>query len=135
MTQSRSECVLHEGLSYSSADPLLKLDLFLPPATARTVPCVMVIAGGGFLAQDGQRFRHFAVSLVVNGFAAALIAYRGRPHHTCRETISDAKAAVRFVRSISGEYGIDPDRIAAVGRSAGGALAVLLAVTGGMGEF
>ena len=135
MTQSRSECVLHEGLSYSSADPLLKLDLFLPPATVRTVPCVMVIAGGGFLAQDGQRFRHFAVSLVVNGFAAALIAYRGRPHHTCRETISDAKAAVRFVRSISGEYGIDPDRIAAVGRSAGGALAVLLAVTGGMGEF
>ena len=135
MTQSRSQCVLHEGLSYSSADPLLKLALFLPPATARTVPGVMVIAGGGFLAQDGQRFRHFAVSLVVNGFAAALIAYRGRPHRTCRETISDAKAAVRFVRSISGEYGIDPDRIAAVGRSAGGALAVLLAVTGGMGEF
>jgi hypothetical protein len=61
MTQSRSECVLHEGLSYSNADPLLKLDLFLPPATVRTVPCVMVIAGGGFLAQDGQRFRHFAV--------------------------------------------------------------------------
>ena len=133
--QSRSECVLHEGLGYSSADPRLRLDLFLPPATVEAVPCVMVISGGGFLAQDGQRFRHFAVYLAMNGFAAALIAYRGRPHHNYRETISDAKAAVRFVRSISGEYGIDPDRIGAVGRSARGALAVLLAVTGGMAEF
>ncbi|MDP6357409.1 MAG: alpha/beta hydrolase, partial [Planctomycetota bacterium] len=135
MTLSRSGCVLHEGLGYSSADPWLKLDLFTPPPTDKTVPCVVVIAGGGFLAQDGQRFRHFAEYLAENGFAAALIAYRGRPHHTCRETISDAKAAVRFVRSISGEYGIDPNRVGAVGRSAGGALAVLLAVTGGMAEF
>ncbi len=133
--QSRSEYVLHEGLCYSSADPWLKLDLFLPPTTVKAVPCAMVISGGEFLAQDGQRFRHFAEYLAMNGFAAALIAYRGRPHHTYRETISDVKAAVRFVRSISGEYGIDPDRIGAVGRSAGGTLALLLAVTGGMTEY
>ncbi len=94
------------------------------------MPCVIVIQGGGFLAQDGQRFRPFAVYLAERGFAAALIAYRGRPDHTYCDTIADTKAAVRFVRKVSGQYNIDPDRIGATGRSAGGTLAALLAVTG-----
>jgi acetyl esterase/lipase len=99
------------------------------------VPCVIVIQGGGFFAQDGQRFRPFAVYLAEHGFAAALIAYRGKPDHTYMDTIADTKAAVRFVRKISGEYNMDSDRIGAMGRSAGGTLAALLAVTGDVTEF
>ncbi len=123
------------GLPYCEADRELRMDLFLPKGAGRPVPCVIVIQGGGFLAQDGQRFRPFAEYLAEHGMAAALIAYRGRPDHTYRDTLADVKAAVRFVRKVGGQYNIAVDRIGAMGRSAGGTLAALLAVTGGMKEF
>lgn len=132
---SAMEYTLHKGLVYSRVDEDLKLDLFLPRTASHPIACVMVIQGGGFNAQNGQRFRPFAEYLAMNGFAAALIAYRGRPDHTYQETVSDIKAAVRYVRKISEDYGISPDRIGAMGRSAGATLVALLAVTGGNEEF
>jgi acetyl esterase/lipase len=99
------------------------------------LPCILVLQGGGFFAQDGQRFRPFAEDLAEHGFAAALISYRGRPDHKYLDSIADTKAAVRYIRKISGDHNIDPDRIGAMGRSAGGTLAALLAVTGDMPDF
>lgn len=125
---------IHKNLRYSEADPELRLDLFVPTTGSEPVACVIVIQGGGFRAQDGKRFRPFAVYLAENGFAAALIAYRGRPNHEYRDTIADTKAAVRYVRRVSGRYNIAADRIGATGGSAGGTLAALLAVSGDMDE-
>jgi len=42
--------------------------------------------------------------------------------------MADVTTAVRFLRKVSGEYGIDPNRIGVLGRSAGATLAALLAV-------
>jgi acetyl esterase/lipase len=95
----------------------------------------MVIQGGAFKSQDGQGFRPFAEHLAREGLGAALVAYRGRPGHTYLDTMADIKAAVRFVRKISGDHGIAPERIGAMGRSAGATLALLLAVSGDVEEF
>ena len=81
------------GLAFCDVDPQLCLDLYLPKQDGGPVPCVIVIQGGGFLPQDGQRFRPFASYLAEHGMAAALIAYRGRPDHKYRDTVADAKAA------------------------------------------
>lgn len=132
---SNAGFTFHEGLNYSTADSSLTLDLFIPSGVLTPAPCVIVIQGGGFRAQTGQKFRPFAEYLAKRGFAAALIAYRGSPEHQYLDTIADTKAAVRFVRSVSADYNIDPDRIGAMGRSAGGTLAGLLAVTGGGNEL
>lgn len=134
-TRSPNESSIHEGIRYSHIDENLKMDLFLPQARAQPVPCVLAISGGGFRSQDGQRVRHFAEHLVASGFASALIAYRARPDNTYQTSIADAKAVVRFVRSISAKHRIDPGRIGVVGRSAGATLAALLAVTADMNEF
>ena len=134
MSESR-EYTVHEGLLYSRSDEDLTLDLFLPRTASEPVSAVMVIQGGAFLSQDGQRFRPFAEHLAGEGFAAALISYRGRPDHTYLDTMADIQAAVRFVRKISADHGIDADRIGAMGRSAGATLAVLLAVSGNVEKF
>ncbi|MFT5526445.1 MAG: acetyl esterase/lipase [Pirellulaceae bacterium] len=94
------------------------------------MPCVLVIQGGGFNARNGQRFCPFAVYLANHGLAAALASYRGRPKRELRDTISDLKTAVRFVRKNAKRHNIDADNIGAMGRSAGGTLAALLAVPG-----
>ena len=49
--------------------------------------------------------------------------------------IEDCKGAVRFLRAHAEEYGIDPERIACSGTSAGAHLAILLAVTGDVEEL
>lgn len=128
-----SEITVHQGLVFRQ-DAKLAMDLYLPVGAAEAVPCVIVIQGGGFRSQNGRRFRSFAVHLAEHGFAAALIAYRGRPDHTYEETISDVKSAVRYIRQVGSGYGIDRGRIGAMGRSAGATLAALLAVTDSMTE-
>ncbi len=133
--QFPSEITVHPDLSYSEENPDLTLQLYLPKLTEERVPCVIVIQGGGFSAAAGNRLRSTANYLAENGFAAAMIAYRGRPDHQCFDTVADTKTAVRYIRKISAEYPIDPDRIGAVGRSAGATLTALLAVTGGVDTF
>jgi len=108
----------------------LTLDLFVPNNMDKPVPCIIVIQGGGFLSQDGQGFRQFAEYIAKNKYAAALISYRGRPDHHYQTTILDVKSAVSFVKINSAKYAIDPVKIGAMGRSAGGTLAALLAVAG-----
>ena len=131
-----NEPIVHSGLVYSQAAPNLTLDLFMPTKrSSKEIPCVVVIQGGGFKPQDGQRFRPHADYLATHGFAAALISYRGRPNNDYQDTVSDTKTAVRFIRKISERYNIDPNRIGAMGSSAGGALAGLLAVTGDLEQF
>jgi len=125
-----TEYTLHSGLHYSDADPKLTLDLYLPREVPKPAPCVVVIQGGGFVGQDGKRFRPYAEYLADHGIAAALIAYRGRPNHTYRDTMADVKAAVRYVRKNAKAHNMDPSRIGAMGKSAGGTLTALLDVTG-----
>jgi len=119
-----------ENMQYSESDPQLTLDLFVPREPSEPVPCIIVIQGGGFKSQDGNRFLPFAEYFASHGYAAALISYRGRPKYTYQTTIQDVKSAVRYVRHIASVYPINPDKIGAMGRSAGATLAALLAVTG-----
>ena len=126
---------VHENLRFSKTDRELRLDLFIPATGDETVACIIVIQGGGFLARDGQKYRPLAVYLAKNGFAAALIAHRGRPDHEYRDTIADTKAAVRYIRKVSNRYHIAANRIGATGGSSGGTLAALLAVTGNVDEL
>ena len=124
-----------ERLPFSPDDPELTLDLYIPDDAERSddregpVPCVIAIQGGGFLPQNGQRYRPIAERLANNGFAVALTSYRGRPKHHHRDTLSDVKAAVGYIRRHAKDYQIDSRHIGAVGSSAGGTLAALLAVT------
>lgn len=125
-----SEWKIVKELRFSEADSALSLDLYVPQVVEPAVPCVIVIQGGGFAPQDGKRFQFVAERLASAGFAAALISYRGRPEHKYQDTLADIQAALSYVRKTGTQYGIDPKRIGATGRSAGGTLAALLAVTG-----
>ena len=124
-----------EDLTFSEADTSLTLDLYLPKEKGEPKHCIIVIQGGGFAPQSGQRFKPFAAYHAECGFAAALVSYRGRQDHGYMDTIAGNKAAVRFIRVKGSVYKIDPDRIGAMGRSAGGALTAMLAVTGDDPEF
>lgn len=110
----------------------LLLDLFLP-AKASKPPLVLYIHGGGW--RSGTRKDVFPLFLAKNGYAVASIDYRLSSVATFPAQIFDCKGTARWLRAHAGEYGYDADRIAAMGTSAGGHLAVLLGTSGGMQEL
>ena len=109
-------------------DETLKLDLALPAGDG-PFPAVVCIHGGGWVGGSRQQMAGTIESLAKRGFVAAAPDYRLAPKHPFPACVEDCKAAVRWLRANAGRYRIDPDRVGAVGLSAGGHLACLLAVT------
>ncbi|MCA9179023.1 MAG: alpha/beta hydrolase [Planctomycetales bacterium] len=104
-----------------------------PGAAAR--PAVVVVHGGGWRQGDRSRFRALAYALAARGYATAAIEYRLSGEAKYPAAVHDCNAAVRYLRANAKSLGIDPDRIAAVGGSAGGHLVGLMAAAPDVAEF
>ena len=117
-------------------DKQLELDLYLPlEPIAEPVPAVVCIHGGGFVVNRRIWFEPFAKYLASNGIAAVTIDYRKIPAVGIHACVHDSKAAVRWLRANAAEHGIDPDRIGALGASAGALLVATLATTSHIPEL
>lgn len=116
---------LREGLRYA---PGRHLDLALP-ASEGPHPWVVLIHGGGWSAGERGHLRREMEMLATLGFAAASVDYRlldaGRPNRWPVQ-VADVRCAVRYLRRRAGSLGLDPERGAALGFSAGGYLAEML---------
>ena len=82
---------------------------------------VMVCPGGAFMFRSGNEGAPVAERLAELGWQSFVVNYRVRPY-TMEEGSLDLARAIRYVRSHAADYGINPDRIASVGFSAGGIL-------------
>ncbi|MFE3186506.1 alpha/beta hydrolase fold domain-containing protein [Streptomyces violascens] len=120
------------GATYATAPgyrPRL-LDVHVPPADG-PVPAVVWIHGGGWLEGDRRyppptvpvELLHGAV--LGAGLALVSIDYRHSLEAPFPAQLHDVKAAIRYVRRFADAFGIDKDRIAVWGESAGGHLAAL----------
>lgn len=107
----------------------LRLD-FAKPVLCRgdKVPLVVYIHGGGWTSGSKDEIMDTPVAGLAFqlGFAIASIDYRLAPDWVFPAQIHDCKLAIRYLRLNADALGIDPDRIAAIGGSAGGHLAALL---------
>ena len=105
----------------------LKLDLYLPADSTKSAPLLVWIHGGSW--QMGNRAFPVADFFTNAGFALASIDYRLTGRAPFPAQIYDCKAAIRWLRANASTYGVDPNRIVAMGHSAGGHLAALLGTT------
>lgn len=128
----------HElDVSYLEGDRKEKADLYLPmnvPA-GQKAPALILIHGGGFNDGDKRRYReiNFGTNAAKRGYLAMSINYKLRKSKgqvTWPQCIYDVKEAVRWLKLNADKYQIDPERIGALGGSAGGNLAFMLATTG-----
>lgn len=118
--------------SHAAGSPRLA-DLYIPAATPDSrpgpLPVVIWLHGGGWrfgdrrLAPDLRAFaQHSQIALVS-------IDYRLSDEAKFPAQVEDVKTAVRWVRSVAGEYSFHPDRIGLWGSSAGGHLAACAALS------
>ena len=96
-------------------------------------PAIVFFFGGGWRSGSPQQFLPHCRYLADRGMVAAVADYRVASRHgvTANECVEDAKSAVRWLRANADRLGIDPDRIAAGGGSAGGHLAAATATLPG----
>jgi acetyl esterase/lipase len=112
-------------------DLSLKLDLHLPEKPSP--PLIVFVHGGAWRA--GSKNDMPLHGLVERGFAVASVDYRLSTVAPFPAQAHDIKAAIRFLRAHSAEYGLDTSRIVIAGSSAGGHLAALVGVTNGQREL
>jgi acetyl esterase/lipase len=86
------------------------------------------------LKNDAAELSTFVLPLVKGGYTVFVIDHRAAPRFHYPAMIEDAHRAVRFIRFSAEQYGINPNRIAAVGYSSGAHLASLLGLMDGAGD-
>src|SRR5678810_1262156 len=116
----------------------LLLDVYHPPqgVTPKRMAIIHLFGGGftggnknaGYIVNDVRALGRL-------GYTNVSANYRLQSQGLWPAQIHDTKAAIRWVRANAAKIGIDPERIAVAGYSAGGLLSLLAAGTNGMGEF
>ena len=113
----------------TTGDSTLRVDIAMPTQGTGPFPAVVCIHSGGWIVGDRKEMAATIEVLARRGYVAIAPDYRLAPAHRFPACIEDCKAAVRWLRANAGKYHVDPERIGAMGISAGGHLACLLGVT------
>ncbi len=112
-----------------------KLDLYFPAGAARADrPAVVFIHGGGFTGGDKAEYRSASVSadLCRAGYVVVSCNYVLGPKSkegVWPQNIKDCRDAVRWVRAHAKELGVNPEKVAVAGGSAGGYLALMVGLS------
>lgn len=123
-------------LAYAPVSKTQTLDIYLPNSGKGPYPVIITVHGGAFAFGD-NRGAELAVGLkgLERGYAVVGVNYRLSGEAVFPAAIEDVKAAIRFLRANAAKYGLDPDRFALWGSSAGGNLVSLAGTSGDVAVF
>ena len=136
---SSSQITVRRALQYGTAptylgvvQPLL-LDVWTPPAGSGPRPLVVLVHGGGFQGGTRDQWDGGAMDFATRGYVVASISYRLRPASQpllpkAADAIDDGMESIRWLKANAATYGIDTTRIAMMGTSAGGVVALGVAL-------
>ncbi len=114
----------------------LKLWIFGESDPKVQKPAIVFFFGGGWNSGSPAQFENQARHFAKRGMIAITADYRVNSRHGVKvvECVKDAKAAIAWVRENAQRLGIDPNKIAASGGSAGGHLAACTGTINGFGS-
>lgn len=127
--QPASTINIEKDIVYGNADGVdLKLDIGKPEGKG-PFPVILFFHGGGWQQGDKWHMHKWIQKFAALGYTGVSVGYRFAPKYRWPAQVHDAKQAVRYLRTHAGELNIDPNRIGAMGESAGAYLALMLGVT------
>ncbi|MFY9916924.1 MAG: alpha/beta hydrolase [Mycobacterium sp.] len=109
-------------------EPAVRVLVTTPTAAGVRRPAVLHIHGGGMVVGTPQ-FEAFESGRLARILDAVVVSpdYRLAPEHPFPAALDDCMATLRWMRDRADELGIDADRIAVAGSSAGGGLSAAVA--------
>ena len=114
----------------------LTMEIFTP-AAPNGVGVVWVVSSGGRSSRDQtlqDSFERRIAPLLDRGYTLFAVIHGSAPIFNVQDQVSDARRAMRFVRERAAQFAIDGQRIGISGSSAGGLLALMVAMQGQAGN-
>lgn len=121
-----------------AGDMDMTLDVYHPPegVTPKRMAIIHLFGGGFFVGNKNAGYIiNDAKALGARGYTNISANYRLQTEGPWPAQIHDTKAAIRWTRANADRLGIDADKIAIAGYSAGGMLSLMAGATNGMAEF
>jgi len=110
-----------------AGDTELRCDVYRPAAGTEKRMGLVHLHGGGFARGSKDTMAGKVTPITSRGYASVVIDYRLTGVAKWPAQIEDVKTAIRWTRANAASLGIDPQRIATVGYSAGGHLSLFAA--------
>ena len=115
-----------KNIEYKNIDgKSLQLDIYRPRNLTDTVPLLVFIHGGAWKGGKRSDYLVYLVDFAKRGYVTATVSYRLLADSVWPACAEDIRDALKWFFDNGNNYGYDPDRIALVGGSAGGHLAML----------
>lgn len=130
------EAEIRADVVYGHKDGLaMTMDVYRPAAEANGAGILFIASGGWFSRWSPPEtalplFHPFLDA----GYTVFRVRHGSSPRYSIPEAIADATRSVRFVRANAADFGVDPERLGALGNSAGGHLALILGTKGDGGS-
>ena len=123
------ELVAGQVYSHAGGKPRLA-DVYLPQGAGEKLPTILWVHGGGWRFGDRRLSPDLSHYFAERGFAMVSFDYRLSDEVHFPAQVIDLKAAVRWVRSVAGQFSFDAGSIGLWGSSAGGHLSACAALSG-----
>ena len=121
------EVRIDRGIVFASPDGVdLKLNTYRP-LQAGKYPALIVIYGGAWRSGTPDGYEKFSCYMAARGYSVITIDYRHAPEYKFPQQLEDVKTALQYIRDRAVDLEIDLNKMAIMGRSAGGHLASLAA--------
>ena len=122
-----ADVVYDENVVYGRAGGReLRLHVVRPRSNAGTAkPALVYVHGGGWFEGAKEEGVVALLHFVRRGYAGVAVEYRLSGEAPFPAQVEDVKTAVRFLRANGARFGVDPNRLALWGNSAGGNVAAL----------
>ncbi len=122
---------VYQNITYKTVDTVqLQLDIYKKKSIKKPTPTLVFIHGGAWKKGKRQDYLPYLIDFAEKGYITVTVSYRLSSVATFPAALEDVKCAVRWIRKNAAPYSIDPERIAVIGGSAGGHLALMLGYTG-----
>ncbi len=116
----------HKDLTYKKVDSIaLKLDIYHAKTIKDTAPLIIYIHGGAWKKGDKHDYLPYLISYAEKGYVTATVQYRFTGVAKYPAQLLDVESAVRWLKQHADSYHINPGKVAIVGGSAGGHLALM----------
>ncbi|MBO3663815.1 alpha/beta hydrolase [Microbacterium stercoris] len=110
-------------LVYDDSSAEGRLDVFRPEDADESLPTVLWVHGGAFIAGQKEPLRNYLQVLASHGFTVVNIEYTHAPEATYPTPIRQVDRAIEYVVAHAEELGADPERLVLAGDSAGAHIA------------
>ncbi|MCK5134197.1 MAG: alpha/beta hydrolase [Bacteroidales bacterium] len=119
---------IDKAIVYKQVDSAsLKLDIYKLKNLNKAAPVLIFIHGGAWAKGERSDYLPYLLDYAKKGYVTATISYRLSQEAPFPAAVMDVKCAVRWIRAHADQYMINPEKIAVIGGSAGGHLAMMLA--------